>query len=360
EGSTIFLSVTAHGTGLTYQWFRDGASLGAASATATTLMITNANASHAGDYTVVVRGTCDATGVTSSVAAITIEEAPEVIAHPANQTICEDGSTTFSVDAGITASPQYQWQVNRNDGAGFVDLVNDSEHANVTTATLTVQNTHLAPNGYLSRARITSPATCTATAFSNAAVLTVQEKPVIDVQPVSQTLCEGSAISLSVTAHGTGLTYQWFRDGASLGAASATATTLTITNANATHAGDYTVVVRGTCDATGVSSSVAAITIEEAPEVIAHPANQTICEDGSTNFSVDAGITASPQYQWQVNRNDGAGYVDLVNDSEHTNVTTTTLTVQNTLYSFNGYLYRAKITSSATCTATAFSNAAVL
>src|SRR5690606_15355021 len=345
EGSTIFLSVTAHGTGLTYQWFRDGASLGAASATATTLTITNANATHAGDYTVVVRGTCDATGVTSSVAAITIEEAPEVIAHPANQTICEDGTTTFTVNAGDTESPVYQWQVNRNDGAGFVDLVSDSEHANVTTATLTVQNTPLAANGYLYRARITSSATCTATAFSNAAVLTVQEKPVIDVQPVAQTICEGSTISLSVTAHGTGLTYQWFRDGASLGAASATATTLTITNANASHAGDYTVVARGTCDATGVTSSVAAITIEEAPEVIAHPANQTICEDGTTTFTVNAGDTESPVYQWQVNRNDGAGYVDLVNNSEHANVTTATLTVQNTPYSFNGYLYRARITS---------------
>src|SRR5690606_3019986 len=170
---------------------------------------------------------------------------------------------------------------------------------------------------------------------------------------------EGSTIFLSVTAHGTGLTYQWFRDGASLGAASATATTLTITNANATHAGDYTVVVRGTCDATGVTSSVAAITIEEAPEVIAHPANQTICEDGTTTFTVNAGDTESPVYQWQVNRNDGAGYVDLVNDTEHANVTTATLTVQSTPYAFNGYLYRAKISSSGTCIATALSNAAI-
>src|SRR5690606_11745084 len=172
----------------------------------------------------------------------------------------EDGTTTFTVNAGDTESPVFQWQVNRNDGAGYVDLVNDTEHDDVTTATLTVQYTPYSFNGYLYRAKVTSSATCTATAFSNAAVLTVQEKPVIDVQPVSQTLCEGSTISLSVTAHGTGLTYQWFRDGASLGAASATATTLTITNANATHAGDYTVVVRGTCDATGVTSSVAAIT----------------------------------------------------------------------------------------------------
>src|SRR5690606_31645404 len=190
EGSTIFLSVTAHGTGLTYQWFRDGASLGAASATATTLTITNANATHEGDYTVVVRGTCDATGVTSSVAAITIEEAPEVIAHPASQTICEDGSTTFSVDAGITASPQYQWQVNRNDGAGYVDLVNEAEGANVTTAAPPVQSASYSFNGYVYRDRVSSSATCAATVFSDAAVLTVQERPVIDVQPLAQTVCE--------------------------------------------------------------------------------------------------------------------------------------------------------------------------
>src|SRR5690606_4672266 len=174
--------------------------------------------------------------------------------------------------------------------------------------------------------------------------LEIAKAPVITGQPASQSVCEGGTINLSVTAQGTDLTYEWFRGATSLGPASPAANTLTITNANASHAGDYTVVVRGACDdGMGVTSSIAAVVVDEAPEVIAHPAHQSVCEDGSTTFTVNAGATSSPQYQWQVNRDDGAGYVDLVNNSGHANVTTATLTVQNTPLAANGYLYRARI-----------------
>src|SRR5690606_5744447 len=312
EGGTINLSVTAVGAGLTYQWYNNANPLGGQ--TSSTLTLINADASNAGNYTVRVFGTCDATGVLSTVSAVTIQEAPEVSVHPSNQTICEGGNTTMSVDAGATVSPGYQWQVNRNDGAGFVNLTADGVHEDVDTDELSVNGAPLSYNGYLYRAVITSGGVCSGSAVSNSAILTIQENPVIDTPPAGQTVCEGGTIQLSVAAHGTGLTYQWYHDGNPL--VGQVASTLTILNAITGNAGSYHVVVSGTCNPGGVASAPVNVVVDEAPEVITHPSNQTICEGGNTTLTVDAGVTASSTYQWQVNRNDGAGFVNLTRSDE--------------------------------------------
>src|SRR5690606_13813479 len=357
EGGTINLSVTAVGAGLTYQWYNNANPLGGQ--TSSTLTLINADASNAGNYTVRVFGTCDATGVLSTVSAVTIQPAPSVTLQPSNQTICEGGNTTLTVAAVGTVSPGYQWQVNRNDGAGYVNLTADGIHSNITTATLSINGAPLSHNGYLYRAVVTSGGVCTSSAISNAAVLTVQQAPQITVQPAAtQTVCEGGTINLSVTAVGAGLTYQWYNNANPLGGQ--TSSTLTLINADASNAGNYTVRVFGTCDATGVLSTVSAVTIQPAPSVTLQPSNQTICEGGNTTLTVAAVGTVSPGYQWQVNRNDGAGYVNLTADGIHSNITTATLSINGAPLSHNGYLYRAVVTSGGVCTSSAISNAAVL
>ncbi|MFN0050393.1 MAG: LamG domain-containing protein, partial [Cytophagales bacterium] len=57
----------------------------------------------------------------------------------------------------------------------------------------------------------------------------------------SQTVCSGVTIPLSVTATGSGLGYQWFKNGVSI--AGATASTVTLTSALTTSAGIYTVAI---------------------------------------------------------------------------------------------------------------------
>ena len=98
--------------------------------------------------------------------------------------------------------------------------------------------------------------------------MTVQQNPVITVNPVTQTVCEASNVTFSVTATGTGLTYQWQKGGVDIGGQ--TASTLTLTGVTASDAGNYRVVVKGTCDATGVTSAVATLTINEQPEIDNH------------------------------------------------------------------------------------------
>src|SRR5690606_14247346 len=96
-----------------------------------------ATAANAGNYTVVVRGTCSATGVTSAIAVVVVQESPEITAHPSNQTICEGGNTTFTVSAGITTTPTYQWQVSTDGGSSYTDIAGGI-YSGETTATLTL------------------------------------------------------------------------------------------------------------------------------------------------------------------------------------------------------------------------------
>ena len=112
--------------------------------------------------------------------------------------------------------------------------------ADSATATLTFQDTSLTSSSVdlmLDHVRVT-----------------LQGAPAITAQPQSLTVSAGSSASFSVTATGQGtLAYQWRFNGANI--SGATASTYTIANAQASHAGSYTVVVS---NAGGPTTSAAA------------------------------------------------------------------------------------------------------
>ncbi|MBK7712902.1 MAG: hypothetical protein IPJ37_19670 [Bacteroidales bacterium] len=103
--------------------------------------------------------------------------------------------------------------------------------------------------------------TCAPAVTSSAVTLTVNTAPAITTQPTNQTTCAGTSVSFSVTATGTGLTYQW-RKGA-VNIVGATASTYTIAAPIVGDAGSYDVVVSGTC-APAVTSSAVTLTVNTA------------------------------------------------------------------------------------------------
>jgi hypothetical protein len=82
--------------------------------------------------------------------------------------------------------------------------------------------------------------------------------PSILYQPESKTVSAGSSATFSVTAQGTGITYQWRKNGTNI--SGATSAAYTKTNLISTDAGDYTVVVSGTCGSP-LTSNVAKLTV---------------------------------------------------------------------------------------------------
>jgi sugar lactone lactonase YvrE len=95
--------------------------------------------------------------------------------------------------------------------------------------------------------------------------------PLIQAQPQSQTISTGSGLTLSVTASGPGLTYQWYLNGAAI--AGATAASYTNSNAGANAAGTYTVVVNNGVGA--VTSSAATLGVQTNARLI----NESVLAD---------------------------------------------------------------------------------
>ena len=127
--------------------------------------------------------------------------------------------------------------------------------------------------------------------------------PVIVTSPVAQAVTEGSSLTLAVSATGSGLNFQWFKDDKLItGAQSAS---YVITNASAASAGSYYVYVSNTGG--GVNSAKAAVTVNPAPPagptITSQPVSATAALGGSATFSVSASGPGPFTYQW---RKDGA------------------------------------------------------
>jgi gliding motility-associated-like protein len=274
-GSNATFTVTATGAGLTYQWRKNGTNIGGA--TGNSYTINNINATHAGNYDVVITGTCG--NITSNVASLTVNAAPAITSQPANLVQCTGTNAIFSVTA-TGAGLAYQW---RKNGTNIVGA---------TGSTFTINNISVGDAGNFD---VVITGTC-GNITSNAATLTVNTAPAITIQPANLTQCVGTNATFGVTATGAGLTYQWRKNGTNIGGA--TGSTYTINNINATHAGNYDVVITGTCG--NLTSNAASLTVNTAPAITAQPANLVQCTTTNAVFSVTA-TGAGLSYQWRKN-----------------------------------------------------------
>ena len=199
--------------------------------------------------------------------------------------------------------------------------------------------------------------TCTGTAN---VTVTVNQLPAITVQPVAtQTACTGTNVSFSVTATGTGLTYQWRKNGVNLlnggqlngtVVSGATTNTLTLSIVSATDAANYTVVVSGSCPP-AVTSAAGALVIATAPTITTQPANVTACLGSTATFSVVAAGSPAPTfYQWQVSTAAVPAFTNILVGS----FATPTLVLPNVDATMNGNRYRVVITN--TCGQTITTN----
>ncbi len=171
--------------------------------------------------------------------------------------------------------------------------------ANPTTSALTVSSS----GTYYVRAYDGS--SCWSTGTVNSGAITINTPPAITVHPsiATPTVCSGSALSaLSVTATGTGLTYQWYINssssnsgGASIGGATSASYTPSNTLVGTTY---YYCVVTGTSPCTTATSNVSgAITVNAAPANpigSITPASDPSCVSTTLNYSASAA-----NFYWQ-------------------------------------------------------------
>ncbi len=357
-------SITATGTNITYQWqVNDGngwsnlSNTGVYSnVTTNTLNLTGVTATMNNyKYRCVVSGTCTPAAI-SNEAILTVVLPVTVTTNPTDVTICEDATTTFTINGNNINT--YHWEV--NDGSGWVRISNAAPYSGANTATLTISNASTSLNGNQYRCFVFNA--CAQYTTSSAADLTVNAKPDITNQPSNSTICLNNNTSFSITATGTNITYQWQVDDGSGWAdlsntglySNVTTNTLDITGATATIDGyDYRCVVSGTCTPSATSNS-ATINVDMPPSITTQPSDKTTCENGTTSFSVAATGT-SLSYQWQVDN--GSGFSNVTNNTTYSGATTNKLDI-NANSNLNNYSYQCIVTGK--CTPSTMSNIATL
>jgi hypothetical protein len=183
--------VTASGTSLTYQWKKGNTNIGGA--TSSSFTITSVTTGNAGNYKVVVTGSCGS--VTSSVATLSVNPLPVINSQPASQTVCANNPVTFSVNAsgiGLT----YQWK----KGNASINGATNSSYSIASVKSANAGNYKVA---------VTS--SCGNVVTSSVAVLTVNSAPTLSFAITKATCIDGTngAIDLTVTGVSGTLTYLW-------------------------------------------------------------------------------------------------------------------------------------------------------
>ncbi len=309
-----------------------GASAGSGSTINQTL--TNPSNAAAGSVEYLVTPTAGTCQGSSYSITVTVDPTP-VVTTVNTKEICSGANTNISLDA--TASSSFAWSVgtitggitgaNSGSGTTISDILVDPVPS--ATGTVAYLVTPTSNTGSCSGA----PYTIT---------VTVDAPVVITADPTDVTSCSTLPVDLSVTATGTGLTYQWYKNGVIVSNTSnisgAQAATLHFNKVQTGNIGDYYVVVTGTdACANPKTSNPAHLAVNQQIVVNTPPASQAICTGSTATFTIDVTATA-PTYQWRkgnTNLSDGTlGDGAVISGSQ-----TATLTIANATPAENATTY---------------------
>ncbi len=371
SGSATTFTIVAEGTSPTYQWQNCKTPTGvfanvSGSSTNASLSITGGTANNG--YYYHCKATVCGTSATSNNAKLTVSSTPTISTQPTAQSVCSGNNALFSVVASGTGLT-YQWQSKTSSSAS------DNSYTTVqgaTSSTYSVSGTS-SNNGYYYRCKVSTSCTSGTTyAYSSGVPLTLYSSPSVTTSPSNMNLaCVGDQAIFTVTASGSGLSFQWQKVKAGVITNITASSTITITNTSTTSVlaftsasgdNDYTyqclVTNSSGCTATSnpatltMTSATASITINSTGTTT----KQEVADGSTATFSVNAtnSGTGTITYQWQKSTAvAGTTYADVSGGTSAT-------------YSFiptsadSGYNYRCKMGIYLTTACAVYSTAAPL
>ena len=182
--------------------------------------------------------------------------APQIVGQPSSQTVVRGFSSGISVVlAASTSTPAlYQWQISTGGTGVWTNLVDAGFYSGSATQVLGFSGITDALSGNRYRCIVSNAG---GAVTSTAATLTVVGPPLVTSSSQTTGVAQGGNITLTASATGGPLTYQWYFN--SVAIAGATNSSLTIGSFSAANAGSYTVKITnnyGTVTATVAVLSV--------------------------------------------------------------------------------------------------------
>lgn len=247
-----------------------------------------ASASDNGKIYRAVVGACGSF-LNSASASFTILASATITTQPSNTAVCAGSSASISA---VATGSSYQWQVSTDNGNTWSDITG------ANTTTLNITSVSSVQNG--NRYRLVIGNCGASTINSNSAVLTVIQPASITTQPAAFSACEGANATVTVTASGTGLAYQWeiSTDNGSTwnnisGAQSASYTVNTV--ALSANGNLYRVIISAAAPCGSVTSGTALLTVNPIPTVGANVSPGDIVCAGT---SITLSGTGAATYSW--------------------------------------------------------------
>ena len=242
----------------------------------------------------------------------------QISAAPSNQFAYPGQTVAFAVHASSNIALSYQWYLNGD----AIEGANDPELSFVV-------------GGAVDAGTYSVEVSNASTSETTAAELTVGGMPEITSQPSSVAVYPGDAASMSVSAGGTDLQYQWqqYSNGAWIDIEGATKKALLILNADASKATQYHVTISN--DGGSVTSSSATLSLKDPVIITQQPSAVQIAAGLNATFTAAASGYGTLKYRWYK-----SGYA-VYDSSKYSGATTPTLIIKN-VTSSDASLYKLK------------------
>ena len=287
---------------------------------------------------------------TTEAASLSVDVPPAVTTQPSSATFEEGETATFSAVASGFPTPTVQWEVSTSGGSKW------SAIAGATSTTLSLPAIKTSEDGRMYRAKFTNIG---GAATTNAATLSVVERPTVTQQPTALTVTTGASATFEAAASGyPAPTAQWQRSGdggktwANIEGATAGKLTLTAVTFES-NSDEYRAVFSN--GAGSATSSAATLTVRVPSTIVAQPEWQTLLAGEPASFTAEASGYPDPTVQWERSTNSGATWTSIAGatevtysaNSEGLPVAKSTYTISAAGLAESGYEFRARFANSA-------------
>lgn len=340
EGEKVAVSITAKGTSLKYQWQvsatgEEGSWKSTKLTGYNTAKLTLAgNAANDAKYYRCAVTDSKKEKQYSNASLLKVYYKPVVTTQPVGKNVSVGTDVTFSIEASSDTALTYQWQRSTNNSTW-------ASISGATNSTYSV-NAQSAINGYYYRCLVTN--TRGQKVNSKSARLVVHKAIAFTKQPVDTETNEDVKTTLSVSATGETLKYQW--QTSMTGAENSwekttlsgnTTTKLTVTGIMDNNGRYFRCLVTDKYGESKISNTVR-VKVYPKPVINTQPSAKNVNEQTAITFSVGATADTALTYQWQRSKSSSKDWKNVTGATG----SSYSMTTQN---SDNGYYYRCVVTN---------------